>query len=941
MLRFRVAATLALACVVSFLAPGSSLRAESPNLVISQVYGGGGNTGATFTHDYIEIFNRGSAPASLSGLTLQYTSATGTGNFGANTGQLTPLPDVTLNPGQYFLVQEASNAAVGAPLPTPDATDATPINMSGTAGKVALVASAASLGCNGGSTPCSPAQLALIIDLVGYGGANFFEGSGPAPVLSNTTAAFRASNGCVDTDNNVADFSAAAPAPRNTSSALSACTGPTNPSGTGLASPASLTSGEITLLTVAVTPGANPTSTGLAVSADLSAIGGASSQPFFDDGTNGDVIVGDNLFSFRTTVSGTVGAKSLAAIITDAQGRSATTTIAITIEPPFTPIYELQGAGVTSTYAGQLVSTRGIVTALRSNGFFIQVRDGEGDANVQTSDGIFVFTSSNPTVVAAVGAEVRVIGTIQEFIPAADPGSPPMTEIASGPIVFTVSTGNALPASIRLEPSFTTTTGGFEQLERFEGMRVVADITAISGTAGSVSETNATGSSSGVFYAVLTGIQRPVREPGYDPTETLPPGAPCCVPAFDGNPERMRVDSDGQLTAPRIEIVAGQTITDFTGVLDYGFRAYTILPDPGIVYVPQGDDETVPVPEVQPNEFTVASYNLQRFFDAANDPNLGEPVLTAAAFERRLSKASLAIREILRMPDVLGVMEVENHSTLQAIAARVNADALGAGEPNPGYVAYLEEGNDPGGIDVGFLVKSSRVDVGSVEQIGKDALYFDVEHGELDLLNDRPPLVLRGAVHRQPGDSVFPVTVIVNHLRSLNGMTDSGLPGERVRDKRRLQAEFLANYIQVLQSSHSEDRIISVGDYNAFPFNDGFVDLIGTIKGTPTAPELVVSSSDDLVDPNLVNLGDALGALEDYSYVFDGNAQAIDHVLANRQAFKRLVRFAYAHLGADFPETFRSDATRPERLSDHDAAIAYFEIPAAPIPVTPPIGGIK
>lgn len=936
MQRIRAAAAVALACIFSFFASGSVPRAASPDLVISQVYGGGGNTGAPYNADYIEIFNRGTAPVSLAGLSVQYASATGTGNFGANSGQLTELPAVILQPGQYLLVQEATGAN-GVPLPPPDVTDATPINMSGSAGKVALVSGPGTLGCNGGSAPCDATALARIIDLVGYGTANFFEGSA-APGLSNTTAAFRAGGGCIDTDNNSADFSALAPAPRNSSSPLAACTGPTPPTGTGLATPASLVNGDTSLLTVAVTPGASPTSTGLAVSADLSSIGGASPQPFFDDGTNGDVAAGDLVFSYLATVTGTAGAKSLDVAISDAQGRSSAMTISITIEPAFTPIYTLQGAGTTSTHAGQLVATRGIVTALRGNGFFIQTGDGEGDGDVQTSDGIFVFTASNPSSKVAAGDEVRVIGTLQEFVPPQDPGSPPMTEIAFGPTVTTLSSGNALPAPVVLQPAFTTTTGGFEQLERFEGMRVVADITAVSPTDGSVSETNATGFSNGVFYAVLTGIARPVREPGYDPTETLPPGAPCCVPAFDGNPERLRVDSDAQLGAPAIEIVAGQSIEDFTGVLDYAFRTYTILPDPGTIYVPQGTDEAVPVPESGPNQFTVASYNLERFFDTANDPDLTEPVLTAAAFERRLSKASLAIRGILRTPDVLGVIEVENLSALQAIADRVNDDAVQAGDRNPAYVAYLEEGNDPGGIDVGFLVKSSRVDVHSVEQVGKDEMYFDVEQGVLDLLNDRPPLVVRAAVHRQPGDSLFPITVIVNHLRSLNGMTDPGLAGERVRDKRRLQAEFLANYIERLQSARPEDRIISVGDYNAFQFNDGFVDLVGTIKGTPTPADLVVEPSEDLVDPDLVNVGDALGPLERYSFTFDGNAQAIDHVLVNRQAYKRLVGFVYAHLAADFPETFRSDATRPERLSDHDAAVAYFEIPAAPIQVTPFMG---
>jgi hypothetical protein len=203
-------------CALAVLAV-SRPEGVSPDLVISQVYGGGGNTDAPFTHDYVELFNRGSAPASLNGMSIQYTSATGTGSFGGSSTTpsptlITELPDVTLQPGQYFLVQEAVGANPGTPLPTPDLVDSTPIAMAAGAGKVALVDGTAPLACNGGSTPCPPAALARIRDLVGYGNANFFEGAA-APTLSNTTAAFRAQAGCTDTDSNAVDFSAAPPAP--------------------------------------------------------------------------------------------------------------------------------------------------------------------------------------------------------------------------------------------------------------------------------------------------------------------------------------------------------------------------------------------------------------------------------------------------------------------------------------------------------------------------------------------------------------------------------------------------------------------------------------------------------------------------------------------------------------------------------------------------------
>ncbi|MBD0325999.1 MAG: lamin tail domain-containing protein, partial [Pyrinomonadaceae bacterium] len=155
------------------------VEAVSTTLVVSQIYGGGGNTGAPFTHDFIEIFNRGTTPIDVAGWSVQYASATGT------TWQVTPLCPTgpcLIQPGIYFLVQEASQAAVGSPLPTPDVVASPAIAMAAGAGKVALVNTTTPLS---GACPAG----AQIIDFVGYGiTANCFEGLGPAPAPSNTTS---------------------------------------------------------------------------------------------------------------------------------------------------------------------------------------------------------------------------------------------------------------------------------------------------------------------------------------------------------------------------------------------------------------------------------------------------------------------------------------------------------------------------------------------------------------------------------------------------------------------------------------------------------------------------------------------------------------------------------------------------------------------------------
>jgi Lamin Tail Domain/Carboxypeptidase regulatory-like domain/Putative Ig domain/Domain of unknown function (DUF4214) len=200
----------------------NGLRAEtvSTTIVISQVYGGGGNSGAPYQNDYVELFNLGSTTVSITGWSVQYASATGAGTFAAN-----PIATLSgsISPGQYYLVKQGSGGSTGAALPAPDATGT--VNMSASSGKVALVNTSTGLTCNGGSTPCSTSDSAKIVDLIGYGTANFYEGAAAAPGLSNTTADFRDNNGCTDTDNNNTDFTASYSNPRNSASAMSVCSG--------------------------------------------------------------------------------------------------------------------------------------------------------------------------------------------------------------------------------------------------------------------------------------------------------------------------------------------------------------------------------------------------------------------------------------------------------------------------------------------------------------------------------------------------------------------------------------------------------------------------------------------------------------------------------------------------------------------------------------------
>lgn len=879
--------------------------ATSSGLVISQVYGGGGNAGAPYTHDFVEIYNRSADPVSLGSLSIQYASATGSGNFGGTATQLTPLPNVLLAPGGYFLIQEAGGTT-GASLPTPDLIDSDgPIAMSATAGKVALVSGADTLGCNGGSSPCSPAQLARIIDLVGYGtgsgGANFFEGASAAPTTNNTRSVIRIP-GNIDSDQNGADF---------------VISSPPTPRGGGVLGDPTLSVNDVTLsegnavtamtFTISLNHiAAGNVSYSIATEDEGSATAGIDYQALSLpsqiipagslSATHEVTIYGDLLEEMNETfivrLSAIVGA-----LPGDTEGRGTITNDDI----PLTAIHDIQGPGQASPIAnGSSVATRGIVTARKTNGFFLQTPDSEVDTDANTSEALFVFTGSAPAV--AAGDDVVVSGRLSEFRRSADLLPETLTEI-TGPSVTVMGSGTPLPAPIDVadvlgmpDPNETRP----EQLERFEGMLMTTPAMDV------VGPTNVFGE----LFAVLPSAARPFREPGIDISEALPAGAPASIDRFDGNHEVLMLDSDDLVDAagvrrPRLDVSVDARIDSVSGPLDYAFDDYRIALDASASAT--GGVMPADVPSASAAEFTIASLNLENFRDGT------------ATFPGRMQKASLVVAARLRTPDILGLIEVGDLEDLQELAGLVNARA------GTNYEAYLLDGDGQStGFEqnIGYLVNLDRIEVlVAPYQVYQGKKYEFAGNPDL-LLHDRPPLVLEARI-RHTGT---PVTVILNHLRSLIGVNSfeniggGFTEGQRVRYKRRLQAEDLADLIQ----SHIGENLVVLGDMNAFDVSDGLVDVIGTLKGSPAPPEEVVDASVDRWSYELTDLPALLADADRYSYVFGGSAQVLDHVLVNAPMLARLSNFVYARNNADFPESFASDFTSPTRISDHDGAVAYF-----------------
>ncbi|WP_051978246.1 lamin tail domain-containing protein [Edaphobacter aggregans] len=896
----------AVAALALFSAP--AVAQTSNHVVISQVYGGGGNSGATLTNDFIELFNPTPTPLSVAGYSVQYASSAGT------SWQVTNLPGITLAPGQFLLVQESQGSAGTTPLPTPDATGT--IAMSATAGKVALVSATTALS---GACPTTG-----VVDFVGFGAANCSE-TAPTATLSNTTAALR-TNLCIDNNNNSTDFSTGAPNPRNTTSQLQACNqiGPGPLTAAGLATPATVNLGNSTLLTVTVTPGTNPSSTGVTVMADLSAIGGSSTQPLVDDGNNGDVTAGDNIYSTMVTPS-TSGAFSLPAVAMDSQARTAATTIslAVVVPPPTETIQAIQ-ATKPSAFVGKVVTTSGIVIGVKSNGFYIEAKD--ATTNPATPQGILVFTSSTakPSFIA-LGNEVQVTGTVGTF-PAT--GLTPGTEL-DGPLTYTLlSTGNALPAPVTITTAMDSPSGGIFQFSRLEGTRVAIDsLTTTSGTDASLSEAAEINTSNGRFYGVVTGVARPFREPGVAVTDTTFGQIPAGVTVWDSNPELLQIDSKTFSGTP-INLTSNTTVTGLAGVMDFSFGGPEIILDAANHPTVTGGMTVQAAPMEAGNEFTIASFNMERFYNDKSDqdnPGSSAVTVTTAAYQRRLTKASLAIRNVLNMPDIIGTQEIENLAVLTDLANKISADAVVAGQADPLYVPYLFLANDGTAINTGFLVKSTRVNTVKVEQLGLTTTFTN-SVGNQATLNDRTPLVLHAGIKRGGTAPDYPVTVISVHQRSLINVDDPTSTGATVRLKREAQAEYLANLIQGYQAAG--EHVVTVGDYNGFEFSDGFVDVLGVTKGTPVpASQVVTPPVAGLANPPLVDLVTLLPADQRQSYVEVGNAQVLDHVIVTQDLLPRNTRLVYAHIDSDWPLVNLNDATSPTRISDHDPAVAYFTVP--------------
>lgn len=917
---------LVLALVMSAL-PGTAVRqaqALSADIVISQVYGGGGNTGAPLRNDFIELFNRGTTTVSLSGMSVQYASATGTGNFGGNP---VTLLSGNLAPGQYYLVQQSSGGANGVLLPTPDVTGT--VNMSGTAGKVALVASTTGLGCNGSvGQPCSAAQLALIKDLVGYGNANFYE-TAAAPTLSNTTAALRLANGCTETDNNASDFASSTPTPRNTASSLNPCVAPdAAPEVAGTFPVDGATNFPINSnLSVTFSEPVNVTTSWFTLVCSVSGPSGVATA--FSGGPT--------TFTLDPGLSLTHGESCTLTVVanqvSDQDGNDPPDNMVMNFDVGFspydicadmtgvTPIYTIQGNGLSAPIPG-VVTTHGVVVGdfegtISASGFYMQDLTGDGDSS--TSDGIFVFTGSSNLV--SVGQVVRVTGFARErFNQTALNGSNSNTAAVPAANIVQCGTGAVPPVDVTLPVTSLT------DFERYEGMLVRFPQSLVIAEYFNYDR----------FGEIVLALPLPGETRPFTGTAIDEPGAPANARTLANSLRRITLDDAQSAQNPATlrhlnglafslgnRFRGGDTVQNAIGVLGFDFSLYRIFPTAPATYTAVNLRPAAP-DSVGTSNLRVAAMNTLNFFVTADYPtgnaldNKCGPANTlecrgwdsdqATEFTRQRDKLLAALAAL--DADIIGLNELENSTGVEPLADIV------AGLPGYAYINTGTIGTDA--IKVGLIYRTATVvPVGAYQILDSadDPRFIDTK--------SRPAL----AQTFEDLSNGARFTVVVNHLKSKGsdcldvGDPDAGDGQGNCNGTRTLAAQALVDWLATDPTGSGDPDFLIMGDLNSYARED-------PISAIKAGPDDTAGTSDDYT--NLIY--DYQGTYA-YSFTFDGQAGYLDHALANAGMAAQVTGATEWHINSDEPDVLDYDTSfkppsqdalyeaNPFRSSDHDPVV--------------------
>ncbi len=502
------------------------------------------------------------------------------------------------------------------------------------------------------------------------------------------------------------------------------------------------------------------------------------------------------------------------------------------------PIYTIQGNGTASPLLGQVVVTQGVVTAVDTNGFYIQ--DATGDADTATSDGIFVFTSTAPGAGVVVGNLVQVTGTVNEFA-GSTAGASTTTQI-TGPTVALITAGVGVPAATlistdgtgRAPPTTAISPDGIAFWESLEGMRVTLQTPLV------VANTNSNGTFGETYVVVSNGVGATGLNDRFGVT----------ISNGDFNPERIQIDDDAGIFAGYTpNHTQGDVLANVTGIVNYGFAEYELIVTEAV---------TTTTDRTLARETTTLTGSADRVTYASFNVENLDPTDPQTKFDRH----AIEIVNGLRNPDIIGLQEIQDAdgagsgSNLSgaATAQRLIDAIAAAGGPIYRYVEVAPSvanstGGEPGGnIRNGYLYNTARV------------TYVDGSAALIDTAaytGSRRPLV---ADFMFNGERFTAINLHSSSRIGSDPLWGATQPPANAGDTSRTnQANGVRSFIDAALAVDATRRFIVNGDFNGFTFETALQSL--------TAGNVVR------------NLYDLLPAQEQYSYIFQGNYQPLDHIL--------------------------------------------------------------
>ncbi|MCL1161708.1 ExeM/NucH family extracellular endonuclease [Shewanella chilikensis] len=576
-----------------------------------------------------------------------------------------------------------------------------------------------------------------------------------------------------------------------------------------------------------------------------------------------------------------------------------------------TPIHALQGSGEASPLAGETLEVEAIVTSNQEaglKGLFLQMADAEADADPLTSEGVFLYTGNSASGYQA-GDRIRVRAQVTEY--------QGLTELTNVSAKALCATSQPLPSAARVSLPVNDSSA----LEAFEGMLVSFEQHL------TVNEVY----NLGRYGEVLLGSSRhfigtQVANPGADALAVTAANALDSIVLDDGltaqNPDPVIYPAPGLSAANPLRV--GDTVTNLTAVMHYGFGIYRLMPVDTVNFV--AANPRASEPELNRlDALTVASFNVLNYFNGDGQGG-GFPTSRGAdtqeEFERQRAKIIAAMKTI--NADVFGLMEIENdgfgsNSAIADLARGLN-DAIGTDSYRYLAPQVNRIGNDE--ISVGILYRQDRVTPEGVAAILDSSNSALDDNGQV-LFNDgknRPMLTQKFSVN----DSEDSFVVAVNHLKSkgsdCNALGDPDMnDGQGNCNLTRTRAAMAIG--QFLQAEYQDDKVLVIGDLNAYAKEDplttlanaGYAELFGEL-GKPSA----------------------------YSYVFSGESGQLDHALANEAMLANVRDVTDWHINTDEPRVldYNTEFKTPEQLqsfysndafrsSDHDPVIIALDFAAA------------